>query len=174
MRLVWAAAVINLMIGNCGAASTPKLVIFLHSYGQNLKPWSEYATALRKELDLQTHWPLAIEDFSVVTGRVDDDESAELRFASYLNALFSNQLPDLIITFGGPAAGFVQRHRRELFPTTPVLLTAVDQRRVQQMALTENDTVVAVRQNIPSLFRNILQVLPGTKLICRRHRQLSQ
>jgi len=44
-------------------------------------------------------------------------------------------------------------------------LTAVDQRRVQQIALTENDTAVTVRQNIPLLFGNILQVLPATKLI---------
>jgi hypothetical protein len=44
-------------------------------------------------------------------------------------------------------------------------MTAVDQRRVEEMALTENDTVVAVRQNIPALFRNILQVLPGTKMV---------
>ena len=165
MRLVWAAAVITLMIANSGAANAPKRVIFLHSYDQNLKPWSEYAKALRRELDLQSQWPLVIEDFSVVTGRVDDNENAELKFAGYLSALFSNQSPDLIITFGGPAAVFVQRHRRELFPTTPVLMTAVDQRRVEEMALTENDTVVAVRQNIPALFRNILQVLPGTKMV---------
>jgi len=46
-----------------------------------------------------------------------------------------------------------------------MLLTAVDQRRVQQIALTENDTAVTVRQNIPLLFGNILQVLPATKLI---------
>jgi hypothetical protein len=31
--------------------------------------------------------------------------------------------------------------------------------------LTENDTVVAVRQNIPVLFGNILQLLPNTKTI---------
>jgi len=36
-----------------------------------------------------------------------------------------------------------------------MLLTAVDQRRVQQIALTENDTAVTVRQNIPLLFGNI-------------------
>jgi signal transduction histidine kinase len=40
-----------------------------------------------------------------------------------------------------------------------------DQRRVQQIALAENDTVVAVRQNISLLFANILQVLPTTKTI---------
>ena len=153
------------MIANGEAAGASKRIAFLHSYSQNLRPWSEYAKALRRELDLQSGWPLFIEDFSVITGRAESDETAERKFLDYISALFSSQLPDLIVTFGGPAAGFVQRHRRDLFPMTPMLLTAVDQRRVQQIALTENDTAVTVRQNIPLLFGNILQVLPATKLI---------
>ena len=165
MRLVCTAMAIALMIANSEAASAPKRIVFLHSYSQNFKPWSEYAKALRKELYLQSDWPLFIEDFSVVTGRTEHDENAEANFVGYLSALFSSQPPDMIIAFGGPAAVFVQRHRHELFPTTPMLLTAVDQRRVQQMALTANDTVVAVRQDIPALFRNILQVLPDTKTV---------
>ena len=44
-----------------------------------------------------------------------------------------------------------------------MVLTAVDQRRVAQAALTENDAVVAVRLNIPFLFENILQLLPEPK-----------
>jgi signal transduction histidine kinase len=164
LGLVCTAAAVGL-IANGKAASAPKRLIFLHSYSQNFKPWSEYAKALRKELDLQSKWPLFIEDFSVSTGRAENGETAERKFVDYVSALFSSQQPDLVITFGGPAASFVQRHRSELFPTTPMLLTAVDQRRVQQIALTENDTVVAVRQNISLLFGNILQVLPATKVI---------
>ena len=165
MRLACAAAAIALMIANSEAASAPKQIVFLHSYSQDFKPWSEYAKALRKELDLESDWPLFIENFSVVTGRTNDDENAELNFVGYLSALFSARPPDLIITFGGPAAAFVQRHRHELFPMAPVLLTAVDQRRVEEMALTANDAVVAVRQNIPALFGNILQVLPNTRIV---------
>jgi len=155
LGLVCTTAAIALMIANGEAAGAPKRIVFLHSYSQNLRPWSEYAKALRRELDLQSGWPLFIEDFSVITGRAESDETAERKFLDYISALFSSQLPDLIVTFGGPAAGFVQRHRRDLFPMTPMLLTAVDQRRVQQIALTENDTAVTVRQNIPLLFGNI-------------------
>jgi signal transduction histidine kinase len=46
-----------------------------------------------------------------------------------------------------------------------MVLTAVDQRRVAQAALTGNDTVIAVRLSISSLFGNILQLLPETKTI---------
>jgi signal transduction histidine kinase len=165
LGLVCITAAIALTIANSEAAGVPKRIIFLHSYSQNFKPWSEYAKALRRELVLQSNWSLSIEDFSVITGRAEHDETAERKFVDYISALFSSQLPDLIVTFGGPAAGFVQRHRQELFPTTPMLLTAVDRRRVQQIALTENDAVAAVRQNISLLFGNILQILPATKLV---------
>jgi signal transduction histidine kinase len=46
-----------------------------------------------------------------------------------------------------------------------MILTAIEARRVQSLTLTENDTVVAVRQKIPVLFGNILQLLPNTKTI---------
>ena len=100
----------------------------------------------------------------MITAR-NRDQNGEAQFAEYLNALFSQRAPDIIVAFGAPAAAFVQRHRASLFPTAPMVLTAVDQRRVTAAALTENDTVVAVRLSIPLLFGNILQLLPDTKTI---------
>jgi signal transduction histidine kinase len=164
IRLLAIAASLALVSAESVAATAPKRIAFLHSYGQNFKPWSEYAKALRQELDRRSHWPLVIEDFSVITARAED-ENAEVQFAEYLSAVFSSQAPDLVVAFGAPAAVFVQRHRSDLFPATPMLLTAVDERRVQQLTLTGNDTVVAVRQNIGILFGHILQILPDTKTI---------
>ena len=57
----------------------------------------------------------------------------------------------------------MQRHRQQLFATTPMVFTALDQRRVQYSSLTANDAVVALRINYLSAFENILQVLPDTK-----------
>src|SRR5205823_544783 len=62
-----------------------------------------------------------------------------------------------------PAAAFVQRHRPQLFADTPMVFTAVDERRVQFTALAENDAVVAVRIDYLAAIENILQVLPTTK-----------
>jgi signal transduction histidine kinase len=64
-----------------------------------------------------------------------------------------------------PAANFVQRHRERLFSATPMVFTAVEQRRVEYAKLTENDTVVAVAHDFPAAFDNILRVLPLTKTI---------
>lgn len=162
--LIAIAAALALATAESVAATAPKRIIFLHSYGQNFKPWNEYAKALRQELDRRSYWPLVIEDFSVITARAED-ENAEVQFAKYLSAVFSSRAPDLVIAFGAPAAVFVQKHRGDLFPSTPMVLTAVDERRVQQLILTENDTVVAVRQNIGTLFSNIFRILPDTRTI---------
>ncbi|KRQ92665.1 hypothetical protein CP49_32965 [Bradyrhizobium valentinum] len=137
--------------------------MILQSSGQNFKPWSEYVKGFRQELERQSPIPIEVQSFPVVIA--SGSESAENRLAEYLNALFSSHPPDLIVAFGAPAAAFAQRHRRDLFPSTPMLLTAIDQRRVQQMNVTENDTVVAVWIDVPALFENILKVLPRTKTI---------
>jgi signal transduction histidine kinase len=146
------------------AAAELKRVVILHSYAQNLKPWSDYAKALRQELDDRSSWPLDFQELSLSSLR-NPDESAEPQFIDYLNALFSKRAPDIIIALGGPAAAFVQRHRANLFPAVPMVLAAVEQRRISQAALTPNDAVVAVRLNVPLLFGNILQVLPDTRTI---------
>ena len=86
-----------------------------------------------------------------------------LPFVEYLRALFAKRPLDLIVSIGAPAAGFVQRHRQQLFATTPMVFTAVDQRRVQYSDLTANDAVVAVRIDYLGAIENILQVLPDTK-----------
>jgi signal transduction histidine kinase len=136
--------------------------MLLHSFGRDFKPWSEYAKAIRMELDRQSPWPLDITENSVVTARFSD-EDPEGPFVDYLRALFAKRPLDLIVSIGAPAAAFVQRHRQRLFATTAMVFTAVDQRRVQYSSLTANDAVVALRINYLSAFENILQVLPDTK-----------
>ena len=92
-------------------------------------------------------------------------KTSEAPFAEYLRALYTSRPVDLIVAIGAPAANFVQRHRQRLFPATPMVFTAVEQRRVQFDKLTENDTVVAVAHDFPAAFENILRVLPLTKTI---------
>jgi signal transduction histidine kinase len=165
IRIITIAAVVLLMLVRVvAAAAEPKTIVVLHPYGQNFKPWSEYSKALRQELERRSSWPLIVDEFSVTTAR-GNDENVEREFAEYLSAIFVHRSPDLVVAFGAPGGAFVQRHRKDLFDATPMILTAIDQRRVQQSALTENDTVVAVHQQPPVIFGNILQLLPDTKTI---------
>ena len=94
-----------------------------------------------------------------------DSDKSDAPFVEYLRALNVDQPPDLIIAIGAPAANFVQAHRKDLFPTTPMLFTAVERRRVAFDKLTEYDTVVAASNKDDVFFENILRVLPLTTTI---------
>lgn len=156
------ALALGLLVTDATAES--KRVLMLSSFGRDFQPWSEYAKATRIELERQSPRYVDIQDYPLVTARTAEDDP-EVVFVEYLRALYRKQPPDLIIAVGAPAALFVQRRRTELFPAVPMLLTAVDQRFVQQSALTENDTAVAVRIEVPPLFDNILRLLPETRTV---------
>ena len=126
------------------AAAESKRVVLLHSFGQDFKPWSDYARSIRSELQRQSPWPLEFTDHSLVTAR-SSNEDPEIPFVAYLSALFAERQPDLIVCIGAPAAVFVQRHRPRLFANIPMVFTAVEERRVQFSALSKNDAVVPVR-----------------------------
>src|SRR5262245_25496244 len=145
------------------AADQAKHILVIQSNGQNFKPWSDYVKAFRQRLERQSPWPLAVQNFPVAL--TPNSEGAESRLADYLNALFPQNPPDLIVAFGAPAAAFVQRHRARLFPGAPTLFAAIDERRVEQMSLTASDAVVSVWIDIPALFGNILNLLPQTTTI---------
>ena len=142
----------------------PKRVLMLHSFGPRFKPWSDYEQSIRLEISRRWQRPMDFLDQSLVNARLDD-ENSEAIFVEYLRALYIRRPVDLIVAIGAPAASFVQRYRQRLFPVTPMIFTAVEQRRVQYEKLTENDTVVAVAHDFPAAFDNILHVLPLTKTI---------
>jgi ABC-type uncharacterized transport system substrate-binding protein len=152
------------MTASGAAAAEPRRVMMLHSFGPRFKPWSDYAETIRAEINRQSRKSVDFVDHGLVNARVNDEQS-EAPFVEYLSALYAGHPLDLIIAFGGPAATFVQQHRQQLFPKVPMVITAVDHRRVQYEKLTENDTVVPITNDIPVVFENILHVLPRTKTI---------
>ena len=145
-------------------AAETKRVLILHSFGVDFRPWGEYSKTIRSELFRQSPWPLDIKDQLLATAR-SSDENPEPPFIDYLNALEVKHSPDLIICIGAPAVNFIQRHRDHLFPATPMILTAVENRRVRYDSLTKNDTVIPVAHNYQAVFDNILRLLPNTKQV---------
>ena len=141
-----------------------KRVLMLHSFGPQFKPWSDYARTIRAETIRQVKSSIDFTDFSLTSARSDNAEP-EIPLVQYLRALYLREPLDLIIAVGAPAASFIQRHRSELFQTTPMILTAVDRRRVDFSQLSENDTVVAVDHDFAAILKTILQVLPDTKAV---------
>lgn len=146
------------------AAGKQKQILLFYSYGQNFQPWVTWSREIRSELNRQSPWPLDIQEHSLFTALRGDDV-ADAKFVDYLRALYTPGNPDLIIALGAPAASFVQQHRSELFPATPMLLAAVNTRRIVQPMLSEQDAVVGTDVDHVVLVENILRVLPATKTI---------
>ena len=133
----------------------------LHSFGLRFKPWTDYSEGIRAEISRRGN--VDFQDQSLLNARGADESDDP--FVDYLDAVYSKIPPDLIITFGAPAASFVQRHRDRLFPGKPMLFTAIEGRRVQYDKLTKNDTVVATHNDFAAAFESLLQALPDTKTI---------
>src|SRR3954462_2575059 len=140
----------------------PKRIMMLHSFGLRFRPWTDYSEALRAELSRRAS--IEFQDQSLLNARRSSDKS-DAPFVEYLRSLNLDQPPDLIVAIGAPAANFVQAHRKDLFPTTPMLYTLVERRRVDFDKLTRYDAVVAITNDDRRFFENILHVLPQTTTI---------
>jgi|SRR4051812_22978101 hypothetical protein len=115
-------------------------------------PWREYALSVKAELEQQSPWPLDLQEQSLLTTRFNSPGPEEL-FVAYLRSLYSDNQPDIVISIGGPAARFLQQYRAQIFPHTPMVLTAVEQRLVNRAELTDEDTIVSVDIFFPAFFR---------------------
>jgi signal transduction histidine kinase len=72
---------------------------------------------------------------------------------------------DLVVTMGGLAAGFAQKHKAEIFPATPVLIAAVDSRFLDSGPLPVGTTAVTVRNDPLLMLESMLRLLPGLKTV---------
>jgi signal transduction histidine kinase len=142
----------------------PKRVLMLHSFGRDFLPWSAFARTIRTELEQRSPWPLELQEHNLLSARFNNP-GPEAPFVNYLRSLYSGRPPDIVVSIGAPAARFVQKYRAQLFPETPMVLTAVEQRLVNRTDLTDNDTVIAVHNDFLAFFDSILQILPDTQTI---------
>jgi signal transduction histidine kinase len=145
-------------------ATEHKEVLIVHSFGREFTPWNEYAKQIRGELDRQSPWPLDVREHSLETAR-SGNLNPELPFVEYLGALYADHPPDLIVAIGAPATAFIQRQRDQLFPDTPAVFTAIEQRRLKSLGLTLNDAVIAVALDFRFLFESFLKISPDTKTV---------
>ncbi|MGC2788406.1 MAG: PAS domain-containing protein [Roseiarcus sp.] len=133
----------------------------MHSFGWNFQAEDAFGDYLRTDLAEKSPYPLDAYEVLLEIARFSDGERDEA-FVGYLRALFATHPPDLIVTMVSPAARFIQRHRRDLFPSTPVIFAALDARAIKDATLTANDTMVAVSIDLNAVIENILRTLPNT------------
>src|SRR6478752_8245788 len=172
-RRVCVAAVVVLVVSMGGTTAQTlsgrmpgkqKRFCLLHTFVPNFEQGAAWSREIQRELNKQSPWPLNIQEHSLVTA-LDGDDAADAKFVEYLKALYAQRPPDLIVALGAPAALFVQQHRPNLYPTTPMLLAAVEVRRVEPSMLSERDALAGARYDQVAAFENILRLLPETKAI---------
>lgn len=118
----------------------------------------------RERLAKESPNPIDWSEASLETARSSEPPD-DAPLVGYLRSLFVDRKPDLIVTIGGAAARFVQLYRSELFPSTPLLITAAEKRIIESTTLSASDHVIAFNLDFAAIVANILQVLPNTKQI---------
>lgn len=94
------------------------------------------------------------------------DETPTQAIVDYIRSAFADRpAPDLVITTGGLAAAFARRHRDELFPGSPLLYAAVDQRFLQSGDFTNRETAVAVANDPAGSIEDLLRLFPATEQV---------
>jgi signal transduction histidine kinase len=158
-RITTVIGAVLLSLAMTAAAAPPKRILILHSFGPEFGDY--WVKPVREELDRQLPGRVDVYESWLISARfaTTDEDPA---YARYLQSLFADHPLDLIITFGAPAANFVQKHRQSLFPSVPALFGDVETRRVPPSGFTGNDAAVAIAVSFPAIVENILRVRPET------------
>lgn len=146
------------------AAQPVRQVLLLQSVDRGNRVIDEFTGDFRVELDQQADRPVNV--IQVVVGPTGFVRASEQAVVEYIRSTFLDRArPDLIMTVGGPAAVFARTYRQQLFPDTPLLFAAVDQRYLGDAPLGGNEAAVAVNNEFSRTIDTILQLLPQTKQV---------
>jgi PAS domain S-box-containing protein len=156
-----AAWLVFLTLAAGSAAAEPRHVLLLHSYERETGPLGVAAEIFQTELSRQSPEPVEFFNVTLAAARLSNTPQYE-PLADYLRSTFAGHRIDLVVTIGGPAAQFAREFRQRLFPATPLLLAATDQRFLLSGTLGVNDTAVAAAYDPSEMIETALRLLPET------------
>ena len=165
-RLSCAALAFSLLFGAapCDAQPAVRQVLVLQSVDRGNLTIDQFTGNFRVELDQRAEKPVNV--VQVVVGPTGFVGASEQAVVDYIRSTFVDRpKPDLIMAVAGPAAVFARKYRQQLFPDTPLLFAAVDQRYLGDAPLGDNETAVAVVNDFPRAIDGILQLLPQTRQV---------
>jgi signal transduction histidine kinase len=158
----WAALVLVLLASP--AEAEVRHVVLLQSFERGNLVLDRFTALLRLQVGEGWDEPVNFTEFVVnPAGFSDTPEEAIVEFLR--SAFTGRPKPDLVITTGGPAAAFARKHRTQLFPDSPMLYAAVDQRFLKDGTFTDSETSVAVANDPAGNFVELLRVLPATETV---------
>ncbi len=158
------ACVLALGAASSSGAQTVRQVLVLQSFDRGNLTLDQFTGTFRVELDQLAGTPVNVTQ--VVVGPTGFIGASEQAVVNYIRSIFAETSgPDLIVTVAGPAAVFARKYRQQLFPETPLLFGAVDQRYVRAAPLGKHEAAVSVDVDYSRLVDGILQLLPRTRQI---------
>jgi signal transduction histidine kinase len=149
---------------NGTAQPVQKQVLVLQSVDRGNIVVDHFTANFHVELDQRAEQPVNF--VQVVVGPIGPVGAPERAIVDFIVSTFADgPKPDLIVTVSGPASIFARKYRQQLFPDTPLLFAALDERYLRAAPLGENETAVASANDFPRLIDDILQVLPQTRQV---------
>jgi signal transduction histidine kinase len=162
LRCAALAGLLVLGAASSAIAQTVRHVLMLQSSDRGDLTLDQFTGNFRVDLDRLAGTPVNV--IQVVVGPTGFVGASEHGIVAYIRAMFADSpKPDLIVTVAGPAAAFARKYREQLFPDTPLIFAALDQRVLRAAPLGNNDSAVAVDNDFSRLVDSILQLLPRTR-----------
>ena len=147
---------------SAAAQTATRQVLLLNSFER--QPSTVHTQIFRTELSRRSPEPINFVEVSIQPapfGPAPEDEPV----VDYILSTIAGRKLDLVVSVGGPAAAFAQKHRVQLFPTTPLLEAALDARFLSASTFTAYETVVAGSLDLGRIVDNILVLLPQTTTV---------
>jgi ABC-type uncharacterized transport system substrate-binding protein len=161
-RCAGLAGLLVLGAASSEAQTAVRQVLVLQSFDRGNLIIDQFTGNFRVDLDQRAGSPVNV--VQVVVGPTGFVGAPEQEVVGYIRSIFADRAkPDLIVTVAGPATVFARKHRQQLFPDTPLVFAAVDQRFLRDAPLGENETAVAVINDYSQVIEEILQLLPQTR-----------
>lgn len=158
------AACVLLVLVVPDLAAATRRVLILHSFGRDFGPFQVFSSEFRTALVRDSPEPIEFQEATLEIGLfgagADDDPVVH-----YANTLHAARPVDLVISVGSPAARLLQRDRQRMLPGVPALLSALDQRFLDDVTLAATDAAVPGAIDLPGTVEVLLRVLPDTQEI---------
>ena len=158
----WLALIAFSLAVTSAAATEPKRVLLLQSFGPQVAPWVFVVGHFRDQLFKLSPNKIDLYEFYLQGARFQQADEDGRFLVNYLTSLFGARRLDLIVAIGGPATSFVQKYRSQFFPSTPLVIGDQEQRTINYNMLTPNDAAVPVTLDFKDWIENILRVRPDT------------
>ena len=161
---MWAELFVLLLACSAPAHAQVRHVLLLQSLDRGNLTMDGFTADFRIEVERRSSTPVTF--MQAVVNPSGFSASPEKPIVDYLASAFAGQpKPDLVVTIGGPATVFARKYARQLFPDSPLLLTAVSTQFLRGPPLLDHETAVASDNDMAVIVDDILRLFPRTTTV---------